>query len=73
MLGWLELNQKNSITGYIVGRNCANQKIITIRKREIQKRIRTYCLKNLEKYMVPFDIKIIEDLKINQSGKLWRK
>lgn len=66
--------KKNSITGYIVSAEIVpNKKLSQSEKEKFKKRIRTYCLKNLEKYMVPFDIKIIEDLKINQSGKLWRK
>ena len=66
--------KKNSITGYIVSAEIVpTKKLSQSEKEKFKKRIRTYCLKNLEKYMVPFDIKIIEDLKINQSGKLWRK
>ncbi len=66
--------KKNSITGNIVSAEIVpSKKLSESEKEKFKKKIRTFCLKNLEKYMVPFYIKIIDDLKINKSGKLWRK
>ncbi len=63
--------KSSSIVGSLV---CADVVALNnkINKAELKKQILDYCKKHLEKFKIPTILKIVDDLQINQNGKLKR-
>ncbi len=63
--------KSSSIVGSLV---CADVVALNnnIDKVELKKQILDYCKQNLEKFKIPTILKIVDDLQINQNGKLKR-
>ncbi|ERT13832.1 AMP-binding protein [Photorhabdus temperata] len=63
--------KKNPILGSLVQANIIIDNSIYDTNEFIGK-LKKYCHEQLEKYMIPFSFKVVDDIKLNQTGKLTR-